>query len=82
MLQLANKGKAKPLGFVEDVPISVMGISTIVVFQVIKTEQSSYPMLLGRPWLRRMHARDYWNEGYMTLGKSPNRVTVPLLPRY
>ena len=79
---MANKGKENPLQVVKDVPILVMAISTIVVFQVIKIEQSSYPMLLGRPRLQWIHTKDYWNESYITLGKPPNRVTIPILPRY
>jgi hypothetical protein len=34
-------------------------------------------MILGRPWLTKSHARNYWGEGYMTIGVHPNQQKVP-----
>jgi len=44
---------------------------------VVLEEDGAYPMILGRPWLTKSHARNYWGEGYMTIGVHPNRQKVP-----
>jgi len=54
-----------------------MKVSTIVDFHVVLEEDGAYPMILGRPWLTKSHARNYWCEGYMTIGVHPNRQKVP-----
>jgi hypothetical protein len=50
-----------------------MRVSTIVVLE----EDGAYPMILGRPSLTKSHVRNYWGEGYMTIGIHPNRQKVP-----
>jgi len=57
--------------------ITVMKVSTIVDFHVVLEEDGAYPMILGRPWLTKSHARNYSGEGYMTIGVHPNRQKVP-----
>ncbi len=57
--------------------IIVMKISTIVDFHVVLEEDGVYLMILGRPWLTKSHAKNYWGEGYMTIGVHPNRRKVP-----
>jgi len=44
---------------------------------VVLEEDGAYPMILGRPWLTKSHARNYWGKGYMTIGVHPNRQKVP-----
>jgi len=34
-------------------------------------------MILGRPWLTKSHAKNYWGEGCMTIEVHPNRHKVP-----
>ncbi|KAH9316081.1 hypothetical protein KI387_024708, partial [Taxus chinensis] len=82
MLRSLNKGKTKPEGVISNVAISVMGVVCVVDFQVMKNGTVAYPMLLGRPWLRRVHARNYWNEGFMTLGRGRERVKINVIPRH
>ncbi len=54
-----------------------MRVSTIVNFHVVLEEDGAYPMILSRPWLTKSHARNYWGEGYMTIGVHPNQHKVP-----
>ena len=56
---MANKVSVKPEGVVTNVVVSVMGVSTALDFQIMKKSQTSYPMLLGRPWLKRVHAKEF-----------------------
>jgi hypothetical protein len=53
-----------------------MRVYTIMDFHVVLEEDGAYPMILGRPWLTKSHARNYWGEGYMTIGVYPNRHKV------
>ncbi len=62
---------------ISSVVIIVMRVSTIVDFHMVLEEDGAYPMILGRPWLTKSHARNYWGEGYMTIGVHPNRQKVP-----
>jgi len=48
-----------------------MKVSTIVDFHVVLEEDGAYP--IGRPWLTKSHARNYWGKGYMTIGVHPNQ---------
>jgi hypothetical protein len=45
-----------------------MKVSTIVDFHVVRK--------MG-PWLTKSHARNYWGEGYMSIGIHPNQQKVP-----
>jgi hypothetical protein len=76
-LKMANKRVVRPEGVISNVVITVMRVSTIVDFHVVLEEDGAYPMILGRPWLTKSHARNYWGEGYMTIGVHPNRQKVP-----
>jgi hypothetical protein len=76
-LKMANKRVIRLEGDISNVVIAVMGVSTIVDFHVVLEEDGVYPMILGRPWLIKSHARNYWGEGYMTIRVHPNRQKVP-----
>ncbi len=76
-LKMANKRVVRPEGVISNVVITVMRVSTIVDFHVVLEEDGAYPMILGRPWLTKSHARNYWGEGYMTIRVHPNRQKFP-----
>jgi hypothetical protein len=53
-LRMVDQTTTKPVGLIKDLKIYVHGIpyrTTIIVFQNSVVD-SSYSMLLGRPWLR------------------------------
>jgi len=72
-LKMANKRVVRPERVISNVMIIVMRVSTIVDFHVVLEEDGAYPMILGRPWLTKLHARNYWGEGYMTIRVHPHR---------
>jgi hypothetical protein len=72
-LKMATKRVDRPEGVISNVVITVMKIFTIVDFHVILEEDGAYPIILRRPLLTKSHARNYWGEGYMTIGVHPNR---------
>ncbi len=71
-LKMANKRVVKPEGVISNVVITIMRVSTIMDFHVVLEEDGAYPMILGKPWLTKSHAKNYWGEGYMTIGIHPN----------
>jgi hypothetical protein len=34
-------------------------------------------MILNKPWLTKSHIKNYWGEGYMTIGIHHNEQKVP-----
>ncbi|CAK9236000.1 unnamed protein product [Sphagnum troendelagicum] len=74
---MANKRVVRPEGVISNVVITLMRVSTIVDFHVVLEEDEAYPMILGRSWVTKSHARNYWGEGYMAIGVHLNRQKVP-----
>jgi hypothetical protein len=72
-LKMGNKRVVRPEGVINNVAITIMKVSTIVDFDVLLKEDGAYAMILGRPWLTKSHARNYWGKGYMTIRVHPNR---------
>jgi len=76
-LKMANKQVVRPKGVISNVVITVMRVSTIMDFHVALEGDGVYLMILDTPWLIKSHARNYWGEGYMTIGVHLNRQKVP-----
>jgi hypothetical protein len=68
-LRLANQIIAKPLGLIRDLKIFVHGIPYTIIFIVINNSvlNSSYSMLLGRPWLRDAKVSHDWGANTLTI---------------
>ncbi|KAL3693229.1 hypothetical protein R1sor_006880 [Riccia sorocarpa] len=62
-VRMTNRQRVKPLGVIEKTYVSVMGIQVNMDFQVLK--ESSYGMLLGRPWL--VAVRDEGEEEHLEI---------------
>jgi hypothetical protein len=71
-LKMTNKQVVRLKGIISNVTIIIMKVSTFVDFHVILEEDGAYLMILGRPWLSKSHAKNYWGERYMTIGVHPN----------
>ncbi len=70
--QMANKRIFRLEKVIISVAITIMKVSTIVDFHVVLKENEAYPMIYGRPWLIKSHAKNYWGEEYMTIGVHSN----------
>ena len=55
-LKLADQGLIEPIGFWRNDDMTIKGISTKGNFEIIdpKEGSSSFPVLVGRPWGRKM----------------------------
>jgi hypothetical protein len=45
-----------------------MRVSTIVDFHVVLKENGAYLIIQGKHWSTKSHAKNYWVEGYTTIG--------------
>jgi hypothetical protein len=66
---MANQTIAKPLGLIKDLRILVHGIPYVMTFIVIQSSvlDSSYSMLIGRPWLKDAKVSHDWGNNIITI---------------
>jgi len=72
-LKMANKQVVRSERVINNVVIIIMKVSTIVDFYVVLKEDGAYPMILGKPWLKKSHVKNYRGERYMTIGVHLNQ---------
>src|SRR5450631_4242228 len=82
IINMANQSPAVPLGMIKDCRISTGGEEYVVTFHVIKmhSNKDTFPILLGRPWLRMADAIVDWGgaKPSITYGPKDNRVKVSI----
>jgi hypothetical protein len=70
-LRMANQTTTKPMGLIRDVKIYVRGIPYITTFNILVFQNSvvdsSYCMLLGRPWLRDVKMAHDWRSNIVPI---------------
>jgi hypothetical protein len=82
ILRMAEQSRVKPLGILNQVPTTIGGIKqkmNNVIFKVTESI-SSYPILLGRPWLFLAKAKDDWGKWTLTIGKGSNKIVSLIYP--
>ncbi|MCO5548816.1 hypothetical protein L7F22_002278 [Adiantum nelumboides] len=65
--KMANISKVKCLGVINALKIKVCEIEVEVDVYVMPTKGEGYPIILGRPWLMAMQARQDWGTGMLEL---------------
>jgi hypothetical protein len=72
----------KPLGILKQVPTLVGGIEYKIDYIIFKITESisSYPILLGKPWLFLAKAKDDWGKGALSIGKGSQKTSLPMCP--
>ena len=65
--KMANNVSVKCVGVCRGVKITVCGIKVAVDMYVIPAKGEGYPIILGRPWLIAMNARQDWEKGTLVL---------------
>ncbi len=68
-LSMVDQTTIKPMGLIRDLKIYVHGIPYITTFTVLHNSvvDSSYYMLLGRPWLRDAKMAHDWGSNIVTI---------------
>jgi len=68
-LRMVNQTTTKPMGLIRNLKIYVHGIPYINTFTILHNSvvNSSYSMLLGRPWLRDAKVAHDWGNNIVTI---------------
>ncbi len=78
-LRMTNQTTTKPVGFIRDLKIYVHGILYRTMFIILQNNvvNSSYSMLLGRPWLKDAKVAHDWGSNIVTIqGNAPIRIII------
>lgn len=83
VINMANQTPKAPLGQIRGCKMSTGGEVYTMTFQVLRmhTSKNSFPLLLGRPWLRAANATVNWggNKPYIIYGLEVNPTKVYFL---
>ena len=82
ILRMADQSRVKPLGILKQVLTTIGGIDFRIDYIVFKVTESisSYPILLGRPWLFNGRVKEDWGKGTITIGKGKQKIVFPMYP--
>ena len=81
-LRMADHSRVKPVGVVRNILTIIAGHEFNIDYVVFKLPRSasSYPILLGRPWLYNAKAKNDWGKGTLTLGKGGDKIVLQMYP--
>ena len=82
ILRMADQSRVKPLGILKQVLTTIGGIDFRIDYIVFKITESisSYPILLGRPWLFNGRVKKDWGKGTISIGKDKQKIILPMYP--
>ena len=82
ILRMVDQSRVKPLRMLSQLLTTIGGIDFKIDYVVFKVSESisTYPILLGRPWLYLAKAKDDWDKGTLTIGKRTNKIVLPMYP--
>jgi hypothetical protein len=82
VLRMADQSRLKPKGILLKVKTMISGLIYFIDFVVFQqlTPNTSYPILLGRPWLYQAKAKDDWGRGILTIGSGKSKVKLQMYP--
>jgi len=76
ILRMADQSKVIPLGILENISVIIGDKPFRVNFIIIEpSTPSTYPMLLGRPWLYQARVKTSWGEKTFTFGNPKTSIT-------
>ncbi len=66
------------MGLIKDLKVYVHGIPYIIMFTVLQNSvvDSSYSMLLGRPWLKDVKMAHDWGSNIVTIQRNGTVTTI------
>ena len=84
VINMANQSPEAPMGQIKDCKVMTGGEEYSLTFHVIRmhSNKDSFPLLLGRPWLRAANAKVDWggNKPHIVYGPSENITKVRIQP--
>ena len=73
---MANNVSVNCVGFCKEIRVIVCGVQVAKHMYVILAKGEGYPVILGRPWLIAMSAKQDWEKGTLVL-KPPGKGDKP-----
>jgi hypothetical protein len=82
-LKAVNLRSIRSLEQVTSLPVTVNGVTVPIDLQILEISEGhgDYSIILGRPWLRKVKAVSYWENGQMKIGPHMNRVKIEVIPQ-
>ena len=74
---MADQHSVVPVGLIEQLPVQIQGSSFIMDFVVLRLPRlpGSFPLLIGRPWLRHVRAIHDWGQDQFWIIPQGSKVT-------
>jgi hypothetical protein len=86
VINMANQLSESPLGQISGCKINTGGEDYVITFQVLRmhSNKNSFPLLLGRPWLRAAQAKVDWGgrRPHIIYGPETNPTKVYIQPNF
>lgn len=86
VINMANQAREAPLGQIRGCKVSTGGEVYTLTFQVIRmhSNRNSFPLLLGRPWLRAANAKVDWSgsKPHIVFGPESNLTKIYIQPSH
>ncbi|MCO5572275.1 hypothetical protein L7F22_026028 [Adiantum nelumboides] len=79
-VKMADQRRVQPLGILRNLLISVGGLQFVANFVVLRLEEStcSYPLMLGRPWLRAARVKQLWGADAIVIKRGKKKVKMQM----
>lgn len=75
VLRMADQSRVVPVGKLNEITTLIGGVAFLLDYIIIRPEvHSSFPLLLGRPWLYAAKVKLNWEQQELSFGKP--RVTL------
>ncbi|KAH7432536.1 hypothetical protein KP509_07G026700 [Ceratopteris richardii] len=82
-LRMADQTQVKPAGLIRNVQTIVGGIEFSVDYLVVRprSTETTFSILLGRPWLMQADCVHDWRTGFITIGPKTDRIQMQVTPK-
>ncbi|MCO5592621.1 hypothetical protein L7F22_046624 [Adiantum nelumboides] len=77
-VKMADNSKAKCLGMVRDVRVHALGVKQELDFHIMSSKGNGYPLILGRPWLIKMGAKQDWETGELICERAGKKIVYDM----
>ncbi|MCO5586770.1 hypothetical protein L7F22_040712 [Adiantum nelumboides] len=77
-VKMADNSRAKCLGMVRDVRVDALGVKQELDFYIMSSKGNGYPLILGRPWLIKMGAKQDWETGELICERAGKKIVYDM----
>ncbi|KAH7307756.1 hypothetical protein KP509_22G075800 [Ceratopteris richardii] len=81
-LRMADQTQVKPAGLLKNVSTVVGGLEFKVDYLIVRprTSETTFSILLGRPWLMQANCVDDWRTGFISIGPKSDPIQIQVSP--